>query len=97
MFWVKVYRTPEATVLAACDEDLIGKEFREGMAVLRITASYYGGELVGREELESLIREADIVGLVGEGAVRVAADMGYLSPGDEKRVCGVPHVNIYKL
>ncbi len=94
---MKVYRTREAVVLAACDEDLLGKEFREGKAVLRVSKSYYGGELVDRETLLSLIREADIVGLVGEGSISVAMDAGYVRPGDEKTVQGVPHVNIYKL
>ena len=97
MFWVKVYRTREAVVLAACDEGLLGKEFREDRAVLRVSRSYYGGELVDGARLLQLIREADIVGLVGEGAISVAVEAGYVRPGDEKRVQGIPHVNIYKL
>ncbi len=96
-FWVKVYKTQEATVLAACDENLLGKEFREENVVLKVTETYYGGELVDAERLKALVREADIIGLVGEHAVNVAAELGYIAPGDEKRICNVPHVNIYKL
>jgi len=97
MFWVKVYRTREATVLAACDEELLGNVFREGKVVLRVSESYYKGERVGREELSTLIREADIIGLVGKRAVGCAVSMGYMRWDDVKYVSGIPHMNIYKL
>ena len=97
MFWVKVIRTPGAVLVNACDDSLLGKEFLEGEVVLRVTESFYGGRKVSEGELKDLLEDADIVSLVGEGAIAVAVEMGLATWRHVKRVQGTPHLNIYRL
>ena len=96
-FWVKIIKTPEAVLVNACDENLLGKEFREGEVVLRVTESFYGGKLVGKDELRDLLEEGDIISLVGENAITLAVRMGLASWRAVKRIRGIPHLNIYRL
>ncbi|MDN5366700.1 MAG: uncharacterized protein PWQ11_111 [Candidatus Diapherotrites archaeon] len=96
-FRFKLYRTPEATVLAVCDSELLGRVFREGEVVLNVSRSYYGGEEADAGRLRELLAEADIVSLVGEGCISVAVDMGLAEWRFVKRVEGVPHLNVYRL
>ena len=95
-FFCRVYRAGGATLLASCDADLLGKVFREGEAVLRVSEGYYGGEKVGPERLRSLLETADIISLVGEGCIGLAVEMGLAEWRFVKRVEGVPHLNIYR-
>ncbi len=95
MFSYKVIRTPEVTLINICDEELLGREFREGDIVLRITQSFYGGEKT--KNIEGLLREGDIISLVGERAISTAVALGYVKWNAVKRVDGIPFVNIYKL
>ncbi len=94
-FFARLVRAQGQVVLAACDAHLIGREFRQGQVVLRVSPAYYGNSRVGREELESMLREATIITLVGENALAVAEDIGLCKRSDAKTVEGVPHLNIY--
>ena len=97
MFWMKVIKTPEAILVNICDEELLGKTFREGEVVLRVTSSFYGGEKVDEEKVKEMIEEGDIISLVGERSIGVAISLGYAVTSAVKKVQGVPHLNIYKL
>jgi hypothetical protein len=94
-FYARLRRAEGHVVLSACDENLMGKEFREGEVVLRITSSYYGDELVDEETLKHYLSEATIIGLTGERAISVAAALGLCKLSDARLVEGVPHLNIY--
>ena len=96
-YWVKVIKTPDAVLVNACDEELLGREFREGDVVLRVPKSFYGERIVNKEELASLLGEGDIISLVGENTISLAVSIGLASWKAVKRVGGVPHLNIYKL
>ncbi len=90
MFWMKVIRTPEALLVNVCDEELLGKIFREGEVVLRVSPSFYGGEKVGEERVKEMLVEGDILSLVGERVVEMVVSLGYATPSAVKRVEGVP-------
>ncbi|NPA76242.1 MAG: DUF424 family protein [Candidatus Diapherotrites archaeon] len=94
-FYVRVVRAEGQVLLSACDSHLLGKVFREGNAVLNVSESYYGQRLVGEEELRSLLLQATIINLVGDGAVAVAEKADLCRKTDAKTVSGVPHLNIY--
>ena len=96
-FFFRLYRTPEAVVLAVCDADLLGKTFREGEVVLHVSEGYYGGERADDGRVRELLEEADIISLVGEGCIGIAVELGLAEWRFVKRVAGVPHLNIYRL
>jgi len=97
VIYVKIYRTQGEVLLAACDEELLGKTFREGELKLEVKERFYKGELMEEDALEHLLEEATIANLTGERCVSKAIELGYV---DENRVLyieGVPHAQMAKI
>ncbi len=78
MIYVKVYRVQGEVLLAACDEELLGKTFREGELKLEVKERFYKGELVEEDRLKELLDEATIANLTGERCVSKAIELGTL-------------------
>ncbi|ASA77041.1 DUF424 domain-containing protein [Thermococcus sp. 5-4] len=97
MIYVKVYRVQGEVLLAACDEELLGKTFREGELKLEVKERFYKGELVEEDALGSLLEEATIANLTGERCVSKAIELGYVDEERILRIAGVPHAQMAKL
>lgn len=83
-------------VLAACDENLLGKTFSEGRLKLSVKKDFYSEKMpVSRAELEEFMKKAEILNLVGKGVIGVAAGLGMR--GRPLKIAGVPHLQILKL
>ena len=95
--YVKVYRVQGEVLLAACDEELIGKTFREGELKLEVKERFYKGELRDVEDLEKLLEEATIANLVGERCVGKAIELGYIDKDRVLYIQGVPHAQMAKM
>ncbi|USS41766.1 DUF424 domain-containing protein [Thermococcus aggregans] len=95
--YVKVYRVQGEVLVAACDEELLGKTFREGELKLEVKERFYKGELREVEDLKSLLEEATIANLTGERCVSKAIELGYVDPKRVLRIQGVPHAQMAKL
>lgn len=97
MIYVKIYRVQGEVLLAACDEELLGKTFREGELKLEVKERFYRGKLVDEDALEDLLNEATIANLTGERCVRKAMELGYVDEGRVLWIQGVPHAQMAKL
>ena len=97
MIYVKVYRVQGEVVVAACDEELLGKTFREGELKLEVKERFYRGELLDESALEPLLEEATIANLVGERCVSKAIELGYVGEDRVLRVEGVPHAQMARM
>ncbi len=95
--YVKIYRVQGEILLAACDENLLGKTFREGELKLEVKERFYKGELRDIEDLERLLEEATIANLVGEKCVSKAIELGYVSEDRVLYIQGVPHAQMAKM
>ncbi|RKX44236.1 MAG: DUF424 domain-containing protein [Thermotogae bacterium] len=95
--YVKVYRVQGEVLVAACDEELLGKTFREGELKLEVKERFYKGELREVEELESLLEEATIANLTGERCIKKAIELGYVDKERVLYIQGVPHAQMAKL
>lgn len=82
-------------VLAACDEDLVGKKFEDGELVLDIKESFYRGEIVSGEELSGMLTGYDNINLVGEQTIKIAKRNKLVDKVG--RVKGVPYAIIFKV
>jgi len=91
MIWVKIYRTPQDILLAAADEELVGKEFRDGKYKIKITESFYKDMLVTEEQFIELFLTCSVANLVGNRAVGKAIEMGFISPSNVLTIQGIPH------
>ncbi len=91
LIWTRLYRTPTDTLLAAADEDLLGKELREGKFRLKVSENFYKDILVEEQALEGLLSLCTIANLVGERSVGIAMDSGYISRENVIYIQGIPH------
>lgn len=97
MIAVRIHTGKEDMLLAACDEDLVGREFREGRMRLRVSGEFYMGELVTDETLAERMKSASIFNLVGERTVAVAVEQGLVDPDCIIVIDGVKHAQAVKL
>ena len=94
--WVKVYRSGNTTLVAACDENLLGKKLKFGNTILEI-GEFYHGELVEVEEALKLIEEADTANLFGRAIVEACIEKGIVSKEGVLEIEGTPHAQIYSI
>lgn len=91
MIWTKIFKTPQDTLLAAADEELIGKELREEKFKLKVSENFYKDILVEEKSLSDLLRICSVANLVGSRSVNTAIELGYISKGNVIYIEGVPH------
>jgi len=95
--YCKTYETQNGTVLAACDEEIIGKNLVEGQYDVTIETTFYKGEIVKEEELAQMLSGAASINLFGKKTVSVALKQGFLTEKDIIRIAGVEHAVIFKM
>jgi hypothetical protein len=91
MISVKMHMREGERLLAGCDEELLGKEFRENDIRLRISKAFYGGEPVTEEAFRERMRSVTMMNLVGDRSVTIAEEEGYVSPDSVIVIDGVKH------
>jgi hypothetical protein len=97
MIYLKKYKCGEITLIAACDEEIVGMEFREERLRLYVDEKFYVGELVDEEKLIEEIKKADISNLVGRRTVECAIKTGEVLRENVLYIQGVPHAQTLKL
>lgn len=84
-------------MVACCDENVIGKTFREGKLKLNPDRKFYGHSVSKISEALVLLETAEILNLVGEKIITAAIDKGLVHPDAVITIAGVPHVQVMKL
>ena len=84
-------------MVACCDDDCMGRVFREGRLKLAPENKFYGSSVVGLTEALVLLDRADILNLVGRRIVGAAINRGLVHPDAVITIDGVPHVQVMKL
>lgn len=87
---MRVYHRARETLVAACDDDLIGRTLREGRLRLQVS-EFYAGDAVTVERLVQHLGLATIGNLVGRETVEAAIDAGYVEESGILWIDGVPH------
>ena len=84
------------TVVAVCDEELLGKSLRvSGGFSVEVSRSFYGGFLVEENELERYLKQATIINLLGDDVVSYALSRGMAVERAVMKVGGISHVQLY--
>ena len=94
MFSVRFYHSQNDTVLAVCDEELLGRMLREGKARL-VVSDFYDGDRVDEEALPSILAKATNINLVGDRCIGIAMDNGFVNAAGVIRIEGVPHAMVF--
>lgn len=96
-FVMRVHRVRAEFVLAACDEELVGRELPVGAAgrTVRVSSQFYGERRVGPGELLWALQRATIANLLGERVCGLAEREGFIRPEGRGTLGGVPHAEIF--
>ena len=92
--FVRIHRHGNETILAACDEDIMGMTFEGGGARITVSESFYRGESVSEEAFVERMKSVTIMNLVGERAVALAIAEGKVSPDCVMEIGGVKHAQV---
>lgn len=87
---MKIYTRGRETLVAAADEDLLGKTFREGKFRIEV-GKFYEGDRVTEESLLDHLKLATIGNFVGRETIEAAKKGGYVSDEAILWIGGVPH------
>jgi len=91
MIYVKIHKSSESFITAVCDNELIGKKFKEGKLVLNISESFYKGELVNETEVEDYLKKAINLNIVGKRSCDIALKLNFISKDNILMIEGIPH------
>jgi hypothetical protein len=89
MIFIKLHVRGSERLLAACDEELIGKEFSGDGMRLKVSETFYKGDLITEEAFRERIKSVTVMNLVGDRTVSIAQDAGYVS--EAMVIGGVKH------
>jgi len=94
-FSVRISDYQKNTMLNMCDAELIGKEVVDGELKINITESYYGTQIIDKDEAISLLKSASILNLVGKGTISLATELGIGSKDGVKIISDIPFLIIF--
>lgn len=97
VFSAREYRQGVQTILAACDEQLVGSLFEEGNLRLDVQESFYKGPTVDKQTLAMMMGSCTIGNFVGEATIATAIEAGIISDANVATVSGVPHAQMMLL
>jgi len=96
-FYVKRHMSSDGRlVVAVCDKEVLGKEFREGDIVLSVPESFYRGDLVELDDAVRAIEEADIAVVTGRRIVEELIRLGIVCREAVLKVGNQLHVQIVR-
>ena len=95
--FLRVYKDPKYTLVAACDSNILGETFRQGKLKLEVKPDFYRGARATIIDALAAIDSADIANLVGEAIVQAAVERSLVDPSAILNIGGVPHVQIVRV
>jgi hypothetical protein len=97
--YLKVHQNPKGAIVAACDEELVGKVLEDKDHYMDIDRyrGFYVGDKAGRGELEKALSSFSSANLVGKGPVDVAIGLGLASKKDVMYIKRTPYIQIYRI
>jgi hypothetical protein len=96
---MRIHRVRTEVVVAACDQELLGRQLPVGDHGRTVTVSpdFYGERPVSREELLWAIQKATMVNLLGPRVLELAKAEGFVAEGGTGTLGGVPHAQIFSM
>lgn len=95
-YFLKVHRAQGRNLVAVCDEEILGKVFRDGDVVLEVSVSFYRGDVVDLDRAVEAIRSADIAVITGRRIVEKLSELGIIDKEFALRVGDQLHIQIVR-
>ena len=77
------------------DAELIGRNIIDGELKIHISESYYGKQIVNKDEATSFLKSASIMNLVGKDTISLAIELGIGSKDGVKVISDIPFLIIF--
>jgi hypothetical protein len=97
VFRFRLYRFENDVLLAATDEELIGRSLSRGEVEVHITEQFYGDEEADQGELRDLLDRCTVANLMGERCVALAAELGFVDDENVVVFEDVPHAQVAQM
>jgi hypothetical protein len=94
---IKVHRQGSEVLVAACDEDIVGKTFRGNDLKITVSASFYKGDCGDEDMLVNRLQMATIANLVGRKTMEIAIKHGFVDPENILQIGEVPHAQMARM
>ena len=94
-FSVRISDYQKNVMVNMCDTELIGKDVVDGELKININESYYGKQIVDKDEAISLLKSASMLNLVGKETISLAIKLGIGSESGVKIISDVPFLIIF--
>ncbi len=94
---MRMYKTRGEIVLAACDREILDKNFEEGELHIHVRREFYYDAFVSDTTFLNSLKVATIANLVGKRVVELAIRNGYVDEENVIWISGVPHAQVVLL
>jgi len=84
-------------IVAACDEELLGKTLEAGKIKIEISKKFYGGEIVSVEEAIEALKNCTIGNIIGNNIIEKSIEAGIVHEACLLWIQGIPHAQIVKV
>ncbi|MFC7018142.1 MULTISPECIES: DUF424 domain-containing protein [Haloarcula] len=86
--------TSEGLLVSVCDPDVMGETFEDGPVTLTVDESFYGGDEVDEQAVVDSLARCSVANIVGEEAVDVAVEHGFVDEENVLDVAGTRHAQL---
>ena len=97
MIAVRMHSNDGEIVLAACDDELLGRTLVEGKIKMKVSEPFYNGEMIPDAVLAERMKSAAIMNLVGNRTVAIALSEGYVDEDCVMTIEGVKHAQVVRM
>ncbi len=97
MIRARIHKHGDERLLAACDEELLGRTFSEGVVKVTISENFYGMDTMTEETLGERMGSVTIMNLFGERTISVGIEKGFVTPENVLIVAGIKHAQVVLL
>ena len=94
--YARIHTHGDERILAACDEELLGKTFRGNGAKITVSEIFYRGETdpIPPEAFVERMKSVTIMNLVGDEVIRLAMEAGHVHEDNIIEIGGVKHAQV---
>ncbi|MFB5609303.1 MAG: DUF424 domain-containing protein [Nitrosarchaeum sp.] len=96
-FSVKVTEYQKNLMLNICDADLLGQNIIQDELNITISKSYYGNQIIEKDEAKKLLETSSIINMVGKNTISLSLELGIGSEHGVKKISGIPFLIVFKM
>jgi len=96
-FSVKITEYQKNLMLNICDAELLGKNIIQNELTMKISESYYGDQIIEKDEAKKLLESSTIINMVGKNTISLSLELGIGSKNGVKKISGVPFLIVFKM